>query len=182
MKKWKILSSKELFAANGFKFRTDQCELSDGRVMPNYYVIEFYDWVNIIPITRQNEVVLINQYRHAAGETKIELPGGTLDEKNEDPKKAALRELEEETGYMTEDLRLVGKHRPNPALQNNWVYTFVALGCEKVGEPQLDAYEEIEVVTKSVPEMLEMIKTGEINHSIIIASIHKALSFIGYAL
>ena len=65
---WKKLASQELFAAGVFKLRSDRCELPDGRIMPNYYVLEFPDWVNIVPLSDDNQIVLVEQYRHATGE------------------------------------------------------------------------------------------------------------------
>ena len=178
--KWKTLETKTLFESSFFKFRVDKCELPDGRVMPRYYTMEFSDWANIVPITENNEIVLVEQYRHSAKRVCLEIPGGALDlNKNEDPKQAAVRELLEETGYMPSDVRLLAKHLPNPALQNNWMYTYIALGCKKIQEPDLDPFEDIRVVTKSVPETLELLKKGDINHSIVIASLFHALPYLG---
>lgn len=180
---WKVLSSRELFKAGFFRFRSDQCELPDGRVMPNYYVLEFPDWVNIVPVTDDNKIVLVEQYRQASGEVCLEIPGGSTDPKfKEDPKVAALRELAEETGYVPEDVRLVGVHAPNPAMQNNRMHTFVGFGCRLVTQPQLDPFEDINVVTKSIPEVVDMIFTGKINHSIVVASLLYALPTLGFHL
>ena len=179
-KKWQTLDSKEIFKTNFFRMRKDRCRLPDGRVMPDYYVFEYHDWAHVIPLTQEGEVVLIKQYRHASGKTCIEVPGGALDSKSEDPKLAAIRELEEETGYVPDDIRLVGKHFPNPASQNNRLFTYVALGCSKLKETKLDPYEDIEVFTVSVPDLLRMVFDGEITHSLMLASVLKALPFLGY--
>ncbi len=90
-KSWKVLDTKEIFKTGFYRLRTDRCELPDGRVMPNYYVMEFQDWVNVIPITNDNQVVLVEQYRHAIGRNSYEFPGGTVDPKGgELPEQAAL--------------------------------------------------------------------------------------------
>src|ERR1700753_1586705 len=108
IKPWKCLKSTEIFKTSFFRFRRDQCELPDGRVMPNYYVMEFPDWANIVPVTEDGRIVLVEQYRHAIGHVCLEIPGGSTDTKAfEEPKKAALRELLEETGYVPDDVRLV---------------------------------------------------------------------------
>ena len=73
--KWKTLESKELFSSGLFQLKSDRCQLPDGRVMPRYYVMDFPDWVNIIPVTEQGEIILVEQYRHASGEIHLELPG-----------------------------------------------------------------------------------------------------------
>lgn len=182
-KPWKVLSTEEIFNSGFIRFRSDRCELPDGRVMPKYFVMEFPEWVNIVPVTEDNKIVLVKQYRQALGETCIEIPGGSTDpRKTEDPKKAALRELVEETGYVPDDVRLIGVHAPNPALQNNRMHTFIGFGCRLLEKPQLDPYEDIEVLTKSIPEVIEMIFGGEINHSIVIASLLYALPTLGFHL
>ncbi len=178
---WKVLKSRELFKSNFFRFRSDECELPDGRVMPNYYVMEFTDWVNVIPVTEDNKIVLVEQYRHAAKAVCLEVPGGAADP-GEDPKRAAIRELREETGFVPEDVRLVGVHHPNPAMQNNKMHTFVAYGCKLVESPEPDEFEDIRVVTKEIPEVIDMILKGEMTHSIIIASILLALPSLGFHL
>jgi ADP-ribose pyrophosphatase len=180
---WKVLSSRDIFKTGFFRFRTDECELPDGRVMPNYYVMEFSDWVNIIPVTEDGKIVLVEQYRQAAGETFLEIPGGAIDPHElGDPKRAALRELREETGYVPDDIRLIGVHHPNPAMQNNRMHTFVGFGCKLLEKQELDPFEDITVVTKSIPEVVELIMTGKMTHSIVIASILYALPTLGFHL
>lgn len=180
---WKVLSTKEVIKTSIFRFRIDKCELPDGRVMPNYYVLEFPDWVNIVPVTEDNRIVLVEQYRQAAGETHLEIPGGSIDPgTGEDPKRAALRELVEETGYVPDDLRLAGIHHPNPAMQNNRMHTFVGFGCRLLESPDPDPFEDIRVVTKSIPEVVDMIFTGKLTHSIVIASLLYALPVLGFHL
>ncbi|MES2963091.1 MAG: NUDIX hydrolase [Bdellovibrionota bacterium] len=182
-KAWKTLTSKELFKTSFFRFRMDSCELPDGRVMPNYYVMEFPDWANIVPVTDDGKIVLVEQYRQARGETCLEIPGGSTDpHTKEDPKKAAMRELLEETGYVPDDIRLIGVHSPNPAMQNNRMHTYIAFGCKKVAEPDLDPFEDIRVVTATVPEVIEMIFNGKIDHTIVVASLLYALPTLGFHL
>lgn len=179
---WKVLSSKDIFRTGFFRFRTDECELPDGRVMPNYYVMEFSDWVNIIPITEDGKIVLVDQYRQAAGASFLEIPGGAMDPHETDPKRAALRELREETGFVPDDVRLVGVHNPNPAMQNNRMHTFIGYNCRQIEAQQLDPFEDIVVVTVPIPEVYEMIMTGKITHSIVVASLLYALPALGFHL
>ena len=179
-KKWQILKSVEIFKNPYFRLRSDRCLLPDKREMPDYYVMEFTDWVNVVPVTHDGKIVLIKQYRHATQEVCIEVPGGSIDPgSTEEPMAAGLRELKEETGYVPEDIRLVGKHYPNPATQNNAMHTFIAFGCQKEQEQELDAFEDIEVITCTVAETLQLAFDGKIMHSIILASLFKA-PFLGY--
>lgn len=178
---WKILNTEELLKTHFFRLRRDECELPDGRIMPHYYVTEYADWVNVVPITADDQIILIEQYRHAIGRVTYEIPGGALSfRSSETPEQAALRELREETGYMAEEIRFIGKHRPNPATQNNYMHTFVALGCHLEGEQNLDPYEDIRVLTKPIHEVIEMAFDGRIDHSIILASLFKTLRFLGF--
>jgi 8-oxo-dGTP pyrophosphatase MutT (NUDIX family) len=180
---WKLLSTKEIFKTSFFRLRTDQCELPDGRVMPSYYALEFSEWANIVPVTEDNKIVLVEQYRHAIGETCLEIPGGTTTPgANESPEKAAVRELREETGYVPDEVRLLGVHQPNPAMQNNRMHTYIGFGCRLIEKTDPDPYEDITVVTFSIPEVIDMIFTGKIRHSIVIASLMYALPTLGFSL
>lgn len=169
--KWKVLSSQNLIKGF-FKLRVDKCELPDKRIMPNYYIFEFSDWVNIVPITKENKVILIKQYRHAGGDYYFEVPGGTTHpSQNEDPLQAAKRELFEETGYQAKKWKYMGYHFPNPALQSNKMHTYLALDCELKGGQQLDEFEDIEVVLFEKKQVRDMLIGGQIEHSLIAASL-----------
>ena len=182
-KEWKICSSKELFSSGIFRLRVDECELPDGRIMPRYYVMEFPDWVNVVPVTEDGKIVLVEQFRHASGELTLEIPGGSTDPwTKESNQVAAERELLEETGYKASEIQLVCSHRPNPAMQNNWMHTYLARGCRKVSEPTPDPFEDIRVVEKTPAEVIDLLRSGQINHSIIIASLMMVFPLLGIKL
>ena len=96
----------------------------------------------------------------------------------ESPQIAAQRELLEETGYVSESWLSIGEHYPNPALQNNRMHTFWATDCRKVSEPNLDEFEDIEVVLMPVAQVIRMIRNGDFKHSIILASMILALKHL----
>ena len=98
MEKWKVLSSEYLIRKPWLTARCDRLELPDGRIMPEYYVLEYPDWVNVIAITKDGKFVMERQYRHALRVEEFELPCGVM-EKGESPLEAAKRELLEGTGY-----------------------------------------------------------------------------------
>lgn len=173
--RWKVLKSLDVFKAGFFKLRVDECQLPDGRVNPRYYVMEFPSWVNVVPITEDGRMVLVRQYRHAADDIYLEIPGGSADSLTEDPRAAGERELREETGFVAKEFIPCGFHSPNPALQNNKLYTYLALGCVKSAEQDLDPFEDLEVVTLPVNEVFELWAKGEIRHSLIAASLGLAL-------
>lgn len=175
MSRWKVLKTVELFRAGFFRLRSDECELPDGRVMPKYYVLDFADWVNVVPVTKDGQLILVEQYRHGAGADFMEVPGGSLDGRSEDPQVAGARELREETGYVSSQWINCGFHFPNPALQSNRMHTFVALNCELEGEPELDPYEDLSVRLMPLQEAVNRLERGEFLHSIIAASFLRAI-------
>ena len=177
MSLWKVLESKVLLKLGFFQLRTDRCELPDGRVMPNYYVLDFADWVNVVPLTDAGEVIAIRQYRHGSDRVHLEIPGGSTDPRSsEDPLLAARRELREETGYESAEWIHCGTHFPNPALQSNRLHTYLALGCHKVGEPELDPFEDLSVEIFPFTELKGRWENGEFDHSLIHASVGMALT------
>jgi ADP-ribose pyrophosphatase len=166
---WKIVSSEKIADCRVFKVREDLCEReSDGARHP-FFVLENPDWVNIIALTTSDEVVLIEQYRYGTQEIILEIPGGMIDP-DEDAETAARRELLEETGYSSNEFVFLGKSHPNPAIQDNEIYHYLALNCEKTDETKFDEHES--VVTKLVPkaEIRNLILEGKITHSLVIAA------------
>lgn len=175
IKKWKTLNSEELCKTPFFRLRKDRCELPNNKIMPNYYVMEWLPWVNIVALTSEKEIILIEQYRHGGGNISVEIPGGSMDPNpGETPLIAAKRELLEETGYSTDQFKLIGSHKPNPAIQDNELHTFLALNCKLVSAPHPDPFEFIRVFTSPIKTTFRMIERGEINHSLIIASLYMA--------
>ena len=126
MKKWKILQKKlikNLKIFDLFQYTAKSPYKLSGKYTYNFYVINSVDWVNILPITSDNEVVFVEQYRPGTNSITLELPGGMID-KGETPLKSAKRELEEETGYITSKWKKLGSVHPNPAILNNNCYTY----------------------------------------------------------
>lgn len=173
--RWKVLKSKDIFKTGFFRLRTDECQLPDGRVMPNYYVMEFVDWVNVVAVTTDMQMIMVEQYRHGADGIFLEVPGGSTNQTAEDPRLAGERELLEETGYAGKEVIYLGYHHPNPALQNNRMHTFLALGCEKIKEPELDPFEDLKTVLLPVQTVMDNLLNGEIKHSLIASSLSLAL-------
>ena len=176
---WEVLSSDELFSHAFFRFRKDRCALPDDRIMPAYYVMEFVDWVHVVPITGDGRIVLVNQYRHAARKRFYEFPGGTLEAGlDETPEAAARRELREETGYAPGRMQYLGLHYPNPALQDNRMHVFLATDCRPVAEPTLDPFEDLEVELVAVDDFMRYFEQGRPMHSLMMASFVLALPAI----
>ncbi len=164
---WERIESKEIADCAVFKVRENL--MQNGDKTGKFYVIENPDWVNIVALTKDFNVVLIEQFRQGIEEVILEIPGGMIDG-DESPETAGRRELLEETGYSAEEFVFLGKSRPNPAIQNNWIYHFAAINAEKTEEVAFDEHES--VVTKLCPVMRipNLIQTGEITHSLVLAA------------
>lgn len=173
---WEVKESTEIADCKIFKIKKNLSESSEGK-SSNFFVIENPDWVNVLAMTNDQQVIVIEQFRHGTGEITIEIPGGMVDNQ-EDAGEAAKRELLEETGYTPKQLVSLGKCRPNPAIQDNWLHHFLAIGCEKTHEVEFDSTES--VVTKLVPfeEFAEMIAVEQITHSAVLVAFLKSQVFL----
>ncbi|HJQ35136.1 MAG TPA: NUDIX hydrolase [Pyrinomonadaceae bacterium] len=169
---WRRERSEQVADCRVFKVRRDTSADPRGRGLHDFYVIEAPDWVNIIPLTEDGRVVLIEQFRHGTGEVSLEIPGGMVDA-GEGPAEAAARELLEETGYEAPEVVPLGRSRPNPALQGNWIYTFLARGVVLRGEPANDATEQTRVRLVPLEQIPELIVEGKIDHALVVLAFHR---------
>ena len=161
-RKWKVLCSEYLARRPWFTVRRERVALPDGTVVPEWYVFEFPDWVNVIAVTREGKFVFISQYRHALGDTRYEIPAGVIDASDASPEAAARRELLEETGYGNGCWKLFSTLSPNPTNHNNLSYTFLATDVEPVAEQSAEETEDIRVHLLSREEVRELLDEGEI--------------------
>ena len=169
---WKVLESHHPRPG----FRIDKCELGNGHLL-DAYILEFRSWANVVALTKNNEVVLIKQYRQGVKEVLWEIPGGVVDD-DEDTMEGMKRELLEETGYTAKEFIQLGKLYPNPAIQTNSLYYFLALGAGKVSEQGLDDGEDIEVHLVSLDELIEMINRGKFPHALQVAALFLATNYL----
>lgn len=134
-------------------------------------VVETPDWVNVIALTAGGEVLLVRQWRYGVEATTLEIPGGVV-EPGEDHRTAAERELLEETGHRASSWRRLGESRPNPALQTNRISTWLATELERVGEPEGDGEEELQLTTAPLADIPRLVLAGEITHSLVLAGFY----------
>ena len=173
--KWKTLSSEYLFSDLWFKVRKDICKTPRGKIVDPYYVYEFPAWVTAVPVTEDGKIIMVRQYRHALGETCIEIPGGCVDADDKNLEEAVARELLEETGYSFSSYEYLGQTSANPSTNNNLMHMFLAKGGKKVGEQQLDGNEEIELELLSVAEVKTLLKENKIIQSMHVTCLLYAL-------
>ena len=166
MKKWKRLEETLLIKTPIFEFKSIKLLHAEKHSLHNFYIIDSKDWVNIIPITANNEIILINQYRAGTNEITIEVPGGIIDDSENDPIITAKRELEEETGYIGKKYYTIGQVMPNPAFITNKCFFVVAEDVEPIGKENFDESEYIESFKVPMEKISEMIKNREITHAI----------------
>ena len=169
---WKLLKSEYLFRRPWLTARRDTCQLPDGRINDEYYVLEYPTWVHVVAITKEGEMVIIRQYRHGLGRTCFEIVAGCA-EPGEDPMAAARRELAEETGYTGGEWHEAMQFSCNASAMNNITHSFVAVGVEKTTTQHLDATEDIEVYTFSPEEEKAMLQRGEFMQASMLAALYK---------
>ena len=146
---------------------------AEGRPLHDATTFDCPNWVSVVPITSDGDIVLVRQYRHGIDAPTVEVPGGMIDE-NEEPAVAALRELREETGYGGGELVSLGVTHPNPVLQNNQHHMFMARGVTLLGPQELDAGESCEVLRLPLEEARAQVRDGRISHALVVLSLTRA--------
>jgi len=137
----------------------DTVELPNGR-QAKREVVRHVGAVAIVPIDATGKVILVRQFRHAAGRVLLEIPAGTLNP-NEDPTAAAMRELQEETGYKAENMRRIGGLFTAPGYTSEFIHLYLATN---LSESPLDKDEDefIELERMPLQNALNLIRTGQI--------------------
>lgn len=153
--------------------RVDEVELPNGHVIPEYYVFEYPDWVNVIAIAEDGRMVLVRQYRHGIGRVSYEIPAGVLEPSDISPLAGAQRELLEETGFgggeWTELMQVSG----NAAAYNNITHCYLAQGVRPLTAPHLDEGEDLTFELVDQETVRQMLMQGEFIQSLMAAPLWK---------
>lgn len=177
--RWTVLSSRSVIRDRWIDLRADDCLTPSGHEIAPYYVLTYPDWVHVVALTASDEVLLVRQYRHGAGGSFLELPGGVIDG-GEAVEAAARRELAEETGHEAGAITLVSSLHPNPAIQNNRVHVCIAENLVAEGSLQLDAGEEgLTVELLPVQTVLDGLTAGILGQSLHVTSLLLGLAALG---
>ena len=173
---WKVVKSEYLARKPWFTVRHESIELPDGRSIPDYYVFEYPDWVNVIAITKEGKFVFIDQYRHGLGETNYEIPAGVAEPDDASMLAAAQRELLEETGYGNgnwSELMVIGV---NPSTHTNLTYCYLATDVEPVTAQHLEATEDLSVHLLTLDEVKELLLNDRIKQALHAAPLWKYMA------
>lgn len=176
VKGWETLSSEYLIQRPWLTARRDVLRMPNGKVVPEYYVLEYPTWVNIIAITEEDEYVLVRQYRHALDIVEYELCAGTMEASDASPLEAAKRELLEETGYAGGEWTELTVLSANPTSMNNLNHTFIAKGVKKVASQHLDETEDITVHLFSLEELVGLLRRDEMKQALMVAPLWRYLA------
>ncbi|MBN3874561.1 NUDIX hydrolase [Nostoc sp. JL33] len=176
---WIVLKSRHIVKDKWISVRSDTCQMPNGTIVDPYYVLEYPTWINVVALTKNQEVILVKQYRHGLRKTILELPSGAVEIKDVLPLEAAKRELLEETGYTSSNFIQTGILSPNPANHNNLTHCFLATDVELVSDLKLDATEQIDVVLLPLEKVIEGIDNGILLQTLHISSLLFALKKLG---
>jgi 8-oxo-dGTP pyrophosphatase MutT (NUDIX family) len=178
--KWRTVRTKEVLKDRWINVRADYCVTPAGTEIGPYYVLTYPDWVHVVAVTPAGSLVLVRQYRHAAGDMFLELPGGAIDPSDANIEQAARRELEEETGFSAQHWELVSILYPNPATQTNRVHVYVAIDAVRDRAQRLDEGEEgLQVSTVPIKEVLDRLGTGILGQSMHVSAVLLGLAVAG---
>lgn len=179
--KWRTIRSESLLKDRWIDVRADYCVTPGGQEISPYYVLSYPDWIHIVAITADDRLVLVRQYRHAAGDFFTEVPAGAVEKTDSDIEQAARRELEEETGFTAKSWRHVSTLHANPASHTNRVHIYLALDAVCDQQQRLDHGEEgLSVHVIPVAQVLAKLPTGFIGQAMHVSSILLALNVAGY--
>ncbi|MFT4183997.1 MAG: NUDIX hydrolase [Rhizobium sp.] len=176
---WRVSSSTYLHRDRWLKVRADDCVTAEGVEIAPYYVLEYPDWVEVIALDAEDNIYLVQQYRHGLGVVALELPGGAVDTSDASPVEAAARELREETGLSATDWEYVGSLAPNPATHTNLCHIVLARNVELTATPADDPTERIRLIRMPIRQAVAMALEGKMIQVIHVAALTLALHRAG---
>lgn len=173
---WVTTKERVEYTTNIFKVLSREMKIESEDHSATFSIVEAPDWINVIALTDDNEIVLVEQYRYGIEAPTLELPGGMVDS-GEHPKQTSIRELKEETGFAGSEVINLGKVSSNPAILTNYTHTYLIKGCKRVSEQKLDGNERISVHVIPLQDFLDLVAKGEVHHSLVVAAVAKYLLF-----
>lgn len=163
---WQILNSSYILKEPWCTVRVDHVKLPTGVEIPQYYILEYPNWVNVLAITTDGKFVMVYQYRHGIQQRRYELPAGVCDPTDSTPMEAAKRELLEETGYGNGKWQELTVLSANPGTHTNYCHCFLAIDVEKISEQHLESTEDLEIALLTQEEVKNLLLNDEIKQAI----------------
>jgi|SRR5436190_2855522 len=172
IKPWEKLSSQQLGDFRVFTLRSDRKISPRTRKEHDFFVIDSVNWVNVIALTSDKSLVMVEQYRHGSETVELEIPGGMMDTVDVTPETTAQRELREETGYEGANPQVIGRIYPNPAIMSNTCFTVMLDSCQCIHPVAFDHGEDL--ITRLVPiaEIPNLVASGQIRHSLVVVALY----------
>lgn len=165
---WEVLDSEYAFKCPWISIRKDHVRMPSGVEIPDFYISELPDWVNIIAITKDGKFIIEKQYRHGIQKVCYELCAGDV-EPDEDPLSAAQRELLEETGYAGGEWSYLGSFATNASGANNYCHSFLVKGVELKASQHLETTEDIELQLLEEKDIKELLLHNQIPEGVMAA-------------
>lgn len=170
-KAWELQSSEHLQDCDIYRVRRDRVRSPRDGSLHDFHVVDAPDGVTVLALTPDQELVLVEQYRHGTRQLSLETPSGILEE-GEDPLDAALRELEEETGFRAGEPRSLGVLDLNPSWETTRVHVVLATGARHAGDKNQDPGEDTRVRCLPVAQVREGVREGAIRSATVVAALH----------
>ncbi len=172
IKPWQTVGSKPLGDFRLFTLRAERKVSPRNGTEHEFIIIDCVNWVNVIAVTPDQRLVMVEQHRHGTNTVELEIPGGMMDQREASPVATAVRELREETGYEGERARLLGKSFPNPAIMSNTCFTVMVENCRLNHPVEFDHGEDL--ITRLVPvaDIARLVGEGKIQHSLVVVALY----------
>jgi ADP-ribose pyrophosphatase len=169
---WPRLASKKVGDFRIFQIRSDIRRSPRTGEEHDFYVLDCVDWVNVIAVTPDDQLVMVEQFRHGSETVELEIPGGMMDPGETDPVATGVRELREETGYEGGGSRLIGNIFPNPAIMANTCHTILVENCVLKHPTGFDHGEDIATQLVPLAQIPDLIRSGRIRHSLVVVALY----------
>lgn len=160
--RWQTLSRRELLDARPWlRVWAEDLRLPDGRIVEGFYTLEMPGYVQIVALTRDDQVVVVRQYKHGVGREGLHLPAGYV-EPGEDPLHTASRELLEETGYEAEEWRFLGSFVTDGNRGSGTAHIYLARDARHVAAPDSHDLEQMEILLMPLDDLTSAVTRGEV--------------------
>ena len=172
IKPWPKISTKLLGDFRIFTLRSDLKTSPRTGKEHDFFVIDCVNWVNVIAVTPDDQLVMVEQFRHGSETVELEIPGGIMDRTDASPVATGIRELREETGYEGSAAREIGTVFSNPAIMSNRTFTILVENCTLKHGVEFDSGEDIQTRLVPISEIPQLAAHGRIGHSLVVVALY----------